>query len=115
MRPCSILATSQPEPSCAFGGPRLSRGAIPAPARPKIVTVETFTHAQLMRRSKAAGGLVTARKAERGGRRTARDYMLRGLVRCGICQRKMQGATIRAGAYYRCTARTMAPGSALLR
>ena len=47
------------------------------------MTVETFTHAQLMRRSKAAGGLVTARKAERGGRRTARDYMLRGLVRCG--------------------------------
>jgi hypothetical protein len=34
---------------------------------------------------------------------------------CGICERKMQGATIRAGAYYRCTARTMAPGSALLR
>jgi hypothetical protein len=68
-----------------------------------------------MRRSKAAGGLATARKAERGGRGTARDYMLRGLVRCGICERKMQGATICAGAYYRCTARTMAPGSALLR
>lgn len=31
-----------------------------------------------------------------------------------MCRRKMQGATIRAGAYYRCTARTMAPGAAAL-
>jgi hypothetical protein len=31
-----------------------------------------------------------------------------------VCHRKMQGATIRSGAYYRCTARTMAPGSAAL-
>jgi hypothetical protein len=84
------------------------------PAHPEIVPVETFTAAQLLRRSKSAGGLATARKAERGGRVTARTYLLRGLVRCGKCQRKMQGATIRAGAYYRCTARTMAPGSAAL-
>ncbi|MEV4313018.1 recombinase family protein [Actinocrispum sp. NPDC049592] len=84
------------------------------PAHPEIVSVETFTAAQLLRRSKSAGGLATARKAERGGRSTARMYLLRGLVRCGKCQRKMQGATIRSGAYYRCTARTMAPGSAAL-
>jgi Recombinase zinc beta ribbon domain len=84
------------------------------PAHPEIVPVETFTAAQLLRRSKSTGGLATARKAERGGRSTARTYLLRGLVRCGNCQRKMQGATIRAGAYYRCTARTMAPGSAAL-
>jgi hypothetical protein len=84
------------------------------PAHPKIVPVETFTAAQLLRRSKSAGGLATARRAERGGRVTARSYLLRGLVRCGKCQRKMQGATIRSGAYYRCTAQTMAPGSAAL-
>ncbi|WP_215544307.1 recombinase family protein [Amycolatopsis sp. CA-230715] len=83
-------------------------------AHPEIVSVETFTRAQLLRRSKAAGGLATARKAERGARSTARTYLLRGLVRCGVCRRKMQGATIRKGAYYRCTARTMAPGSAML-
>jgi hypothetical protein len=64
-----------------------------------------------LRRSKAAGGLKTARKAERGARKTARSYLLRGLVRCGVCGRKMQGATISKGAYYRCTSRTMAPGS----
>jgi DNA invertase Pin-like site-specific DNA recombinase len=82
------------------------------PAHPAIVSVEDFTQAQLLRRTKAAGGLATARKSVRGGRSTAREYLLRGLVRCGVCDRRMQGATIRAGAYYRCTTRTMAPGAA---
>ncbi|WP_310971676.1 recombinase family protein [Amycolatopsis sp. 505] len=80
-------------------------------AHPAIVSVETFTQAQLVRRSKSAGGLKTARKAERGARNTARSYLLRGLIRCGVCGRKMQGTTIRKGAYYRWTSRTMAPGS----
>jgi hypothetical protein len=84
------------------------------PAHPAIVSVEDFTQAQLLRRSKAAGGLATARKADRGGRATARDYLLRGLMRCGICSRQMQGATIRRGTYYRCTARTLAPGASAL-
>lgn len=84
------------------------------PAHPAIVSVEDFTSAQLLRRSKAAGGLATARKAERGGRSTARPYLLRGMVRCGACRRRMQGATIRNGTYYRCTTRSMAPGSAAL-
>ncbi|WP_153032052.1 recombinase family protein [Amycolatopsis sp. YIM 10] len=83
-------------------------------AHPEIVSVQVFAEAQLLRRSKAAGGLATARKAERGARTTARTYLLRGLVRCGVCHRKMQGATIRKGAYYRCTARTMAPSSPAL-
>lgn len=73
-----------------------------------------FTRAQLQRRSKMTGGLATARKAERGGQRTARDYLLRGLVRCGVCSRKMQGATIRSDTYYRCATKTLAPGSAAL-
>ncbi|WP_414637411.1 recombinase family protein [Amycolatopsis sp.] len=83
-------------------------------AHPAVVSVEEFTQTQLLRRSKSAGGLATARKVDRGGRSTARSYLLRGLVRCGVCQRKMQGATIRKGAYYRCTSRTLAPGSAML-
>lgn len=81
-------------------------------AHPAIVSVETFTQVQLLRRTKSAGGLATARTVERGGRSTARTYVLRGLVRCGVCSRRMQGATIRKGAYYRCATRTMAPGSA---
>lgn len=44
-----------------------------------------------------------------------RPYLLRGLMRCGICSRKMQGATIRHhDTYYRCMARTLAPGSPTL-
>ncbi|WP_410666202.1 hypothetical protein [Amycolatopsis sp. lyj-84] len=41
-------------------------------------------------------------------------YLLKGLVRCDICAWKMQGAVIRKGIYYRCIARTMAPGSPVL-
>jgi hypothetical protein len=44
-------------------------------AHPAIVSVEDFTRAQLLRRSKAAGGLRTARKTERSGRRTTRPYL----------------------------------------
>jgi hypothetical protein len=44
-------------------------------AHPAIVSVEEFTQAQLLRRSKAAGGLRTARKTERSGRRTKRSYL----------------------------------------
>ena len=67
----------------------------------------------LLRRGKAVGGLATARRTERG-RATRRPYLLRGLMRCGICGRKMQAATIRGGTYYRCLARTLAPGSVAL-
>jgi hypothetical protein len=48
------------------------------PAHPAIVSVEDFTQAALLRRSKAAGGLQTARKTERSGRRTTRTYPFRG-------------------------------------
>ena len=46
------------------------------PAHPAIVSVENFTQAPLLRRAKAVGGRATARKADRGGRATARDYVL---------------------------------------
>jgi hypothetical protein len=72
------------------------------------VSVETFTAAQLLRRSKSAGGLATARKSERGKQRERRTYVLRGLLRCGVCQRKMAGEMVRKNAYYRCAARTPA-------
>jgi hypothetical protein len=37
-------------------------------------------------------------------------YVLRGLVRCGVCKRKMAGEMVRKNAYYRCAARMLAPG-----
>ncbi|MBB5923604.1 DNA invertase Pin-like site-specific DNA recombinase [Actinoalloteichus hoggarensis] len=83
-------------------------------AHPPIVTVEEFTEAQVKRRAKSVGGLRTARKTERSGRATTRTYLFRGHIRCGICSRKMEGSPRRHGMYYRCPARTLAPGSPAL-
>ena len=84
------------------------------PAHPAIVSVELFTRAQLLRRTKSAGGLATARKAERGPSPTRRPYLLRGMVHCGACGRRMQGEVVRKATYYRCDVRTMAPDAAAL-
>jgi DNA invertase Pin-like site-specific DNA recombinase len=84
------------------------------PAHPEIIDVETFTQAQLRRRAKSAGGLATARKTERAGRPTKRTYLFRGLIRCAICTRKMEGSPRAHAMYYRCPARTLAPGSPVL-
>ncbi|WP_433279552.1 recombinase zinc beta ribbon domain-containing protein [Pseudonocardia xinjiangensis] len=84
------------------------------PAHSAIVSVEDFTQAALLRRSKAAGGLQTARKTERSGRRTTRNYLFRGRIRCGECGGKMEASPRAHGMYYRCPARTLAPGSPAL-
>ncbi len=83
-------------------------------AHPAIVSVETFTQAQLLRRSKSAGGLRTARKEERSDRVTVRSYPLRGRLRCSVCNRKMEASPRAHGLYYRCPARTLAPHSPVL-
>jgi DNA invertase Pin-like site-specific DNA recombinase len=85
------------------------------PAHPAVVSVEEFTQAQLLRRSRAAGGMRGIAKLERTRTTGTRPYLLRGLMRCGLCGRRMQGAIIRKHhTYYRCLARTLAPGSAAL-
>jgi DNA invertase Pin-like site-specific DNA recombinase len=84
------------------------------PAHPAIVSVEDFTAAQLLRRSKGSGGLRTARKAERSGRPTKRTYLFRGRIRCSLCSRKMEASPRAHAMYYRCPARTLAPGSPVL-
>ncbi|MDQ0381577.1 recombinase zinc ribbon domain-containing protein [Amycolatopsis thermophila] len=85
------------------------------PAHPEIVSVETFTQAQLRRRSRSAGGMREMARLERTRTIGTRPYLLRGLVRCGLCSRKMQGALIRkTDVYYRCLARTLTPGSEAL-
>ena len=85
------------------------------PAHPAIVSVEEFTQAQLMRRTRAAGGMRGRAKLTRTRSTGTRPYLFRGLIRCGICRRRMQGTTVRQhDTYYRCLARTLAPGSAAL-
>lgn len=84
------------------------------PAHPEIISVEDFTSVQLRRRSKSADGLRTARKAERSGRPVTKLYLFRGRVRCAVCTRKMEGSPRKHAMYYRCPARTLAPGSPVL-
>ncbi len=84
------------------------------PAHPAIVSVETFTQAQLKQRSRRAGGRSGWSSIERDRQATKRTYLLRSMVRCGICGRKMEGASRRQDTtYYRCNARTLVPGSAI--
>ncbi|MGH2668709.1 MAG: recombinase family protein [bacterium] len=83
-------------------------------AHPEIVSVEVFTQAQLIRRARGSGGMRGIAKLERTRTGGKRPYLLRGLMRCGVCLRRMQAEGIRNGVYYRCIARTLTPGSAAL-
>ncbi|MFD4407710.1 recombinase family protein [Nocardia sp. NPDC058499] len=85
------------------------------PAHPAIVSVATFTEAQLIRRRRAGTSNRTRATLERtrhgSGRRV---YLLSGLLRCDGCGRRMQAELVRDNVYYRCRAKTLAPGSAAL-
>ncbi|WP_197287946.1 zinc ribbon domain-containing protein [Nocardia sp. NRRL S-836] len=74
--------------------------------------INDFTAAQLLRKSK--GSLRTARKTERSERAVKHRYLFRGRIRCDICGRKMEGSPRKKAMYYRCPARTLAPGSPVL-
>lgn len=65
------------------------------PTHPPIVSVEMFEAAQEI----FATGQRTAIRKER----TRHPYVLSGLMRCGVCQRKMQASWNNGKAYYRCT------------
>ncbi|MGY1976299.1 recombinase family protein [Nocardia gipuzkoensis] len=85
------------------------------PAHPAIISVDTFTQAQLQRRRRAGGSNRTRAKLERNRPASSlRPYLLSGLVRCEGCGRKMQAELVRDAVYYRCRAKTIAPGSPAL-
>ena len=84
------------------------------PAHPAIVSVAVFAEAQMVRRTRAAGGLAARRRLERGPRSTSRSYALRGRVRCGYCTRRMEGTPRENRVYYRCAARSIVPGAPVL-
>ena len=83
-------------------------------AHPAIVSVETFTQTQLLRASRAAGGLAGRRKLEHGLGPAKHTYVLRGRVRCAYCSRKMEGTPKHGRSYYRCVTRRLALGSPAL-
>ncbi|WP_435592795.1 recombinase family protein [Nocardia sp. bgisy118] len=84
------------------------------PAHPAIVSVETFTEAQLIRRRRASTGIGARGRLERTRRPSPREYLLRGLLRCDACGRKMQAEVVSGTVYYRCRAKTLAPASPVL-
>lgn len=64
---------------------------------------------------KTQGGVLPALGlTERSGRATMRAYLFRGHIRCAVCSRKMEASPRAHGMYYRCPARTLAPGSPAL-
>ena len=67
----------------------------PGVAHEPLISQEVFEEARARR---AANGRTTIRKP----RRTPRPYLLRGLLRCGLCDRRMQGSWNHEEAYYRC-------------
>lgn len=64
-------------------------------AHEPIIDVETFTRAQQI------GAASSSRPARRVSRRR-HPYLLRGLIVCGTCGRRMQGSTNNGHANYRC-------------
>jgi hypothetical protein len=87
---------------------------VPDSPRTRQLCPSRLHQAQLRRRSRAAGGLRTARKTECSGRTTKQVYLFRFRIRCAICSRKMEASPWAHGMYYRCPARTLAPGSPAL-
>ncbi len=83
------------------------------PAHPAIVSVDTFTAAQLEQRRRRRGGERGWSSMGRTRQEKKRVYTLRSRIKCSICERKMEGAARRQVViYYRCNARTLVPGSA---
>ncbi|MFF5010540.1 recombinase family protein [Streptomyces phaeochromogenes] len=68
------------------------------PAHEAIISPDLFDTAQTVRRQRAR----THGRQERAGKQGALPYALRGRVRCTMCRRKMQPATIHNRVYYRC-------------
>ncbi|MGW1802347.1 zinc ribbon domain-containing protein [Streptomyces sp. NPDC001984] len=68
------------------------------PAHEAIISPNRFAAVQTLRRQRARNH----GRQERAGKQGGRPYALRGRVRCSLCGRKMQPATIRNSVYYRC-------------
>ncbi|MFF3909829.1 recombinase family protein [Streptomyces sp. NPDC001848] len=68
------------------------------PAHEAIISRSRFDTVQTLRRQRARN----QGRQERAGKQGARPYALRGRIRCSLCGRKMQPATIRNHVYYRC-------------
>ncbi|MGW5443387.1 recombinase family protein [Streptomyces asiaticus] len=67
------------------------------PVHEPLISKTTFTRAQARRHDRRQH-----HPAERSPRTTPRTYALRGLIRCSLCDRKMQGTFNHGHPHYRC-------------
>jgi len=81
------------------------------PAHPSLVSVEDFTRVQLTLRARRGASRSEQASCERTNLSRPGRYVLRGMVRCASCGRKMVGDTRSHATFYRCTARSLVPGS----
>ncbi|WP_369226723.1 hypothetical protein AB5J52_39455 [Streptomyces sp. R39] len=77
------------------------------PAHEAIISPDLFDHARTVRTQRARN----QGQQECAGKRGSRPYALRGRVRCSLCGRKMQPATIRSHVYHRCEFKEEKPPS----
>ncbi|PXY23460.1 hypothetical protein BAY59_27710 [Prauserella coralliicola] len=66
------------------------------PAHQPLIDADTYAQAQTLL------GARGKQRTTRDRRRVQRTYVLRGLLHCGLCQRRMQGQYTRHQPYYRC-------------
>ncbi|WP_078971264.1 recombinase family protein [Streptomyces chattanoogensis] len=67
------------------------------PVHEPLISKDTFTRAQAKRQARS-----THQYLERKPRPSAHGYALRGLIRCAICDRRMQGTFNNGKPHYRC-------------
>jgi hypothetical protein len=63
---------------------------------PPIVSTEDFDAVQMTLTGRGD------RHTDKTRKRTPKPYQLRGLLYCGVCDRRMQGQWVNDAAYYRC-------------
>jgi DNA invertase Pin-like site-specific DNA recombinase len=73
------------------------------PTHEPIIDRKLFDEAQ---RNITAGS-----RPQHGNRKTPNPYLLKGMVRCSICGRKMQGNQLRGSLHYRCVMKQEYPGA----
>lgn len=73
----------------------------PEPTHTPLVSTELFEQAQDI--------IASAARPTTGNRRTPNPYLLKGMVRCSICNRKMQGNQLRGDLHYRCVVKNDYP------
>ncbi|WP_073444774.1 recombinase family protein [Streptomyces yunnanensis] len=67
------------------------------PVHEPLISIDTFNRVLAKRQARS-----TQRHLERKPRPSAHDYALRGLIRCAICHRRMQGTFNNGKPHYRC-------------